>query len=84
MGPVVMPKRSTEPQGYAPSGNWPEYMPDKGCELAPACLGCHLPRCRFDKVDGKRWRHRPKGIPNRRKPGHINLSESPKVEVKTP
>ena len=42
------------------------HYPDKGCELAPRCLECHLPRCRFDKVDGKQWRRRPKGIPNRR------------------
>lgn len=44
----------------------PRY-PDKGCELAPRCLECHLPRCRFDTVNGKQWRRRPKGIPNRRK-----------------
>lgn len=44
----------------------PRY-PDTGCELAPRCLECTLPRCRFDTVDGKQWRRRPKGIPNRRK-----------------
>ncbi|GEM_PF-4696346 len=46
--------------------NVPDY-PDKGCELAPRCLECTLPRCRFDTIDGKQWRRRPKGIPNRRK-----------------
>lgn len=44
----------------------PDY-PDRGCELAPRCLECSLPRCRFDTVNGKQWRRRPKGIPNRRK-----------------
>ena len=43
----------------------PDY-PDKGCELEPRCLECTLPRCRFDTVNGKQWRRRPKGIPNRR------------------
>ncbi len=43
----------------------PEY-PDRGCDLAPHCLDCPLPHCRFDTVDGKQWRRRPKGIPNRR------------------
>jgi len=54
--------------GPSPEGEagLPSY-PDKGCELAPHCLECHLPRCRFDTVDGKQWRRRPKGIPNKRK-----------------
>lgn len=40
--------------------------PDKGCSLAPRCLECPLPRCRYDPVNGRQWRVRPKGIPNRR------------------
>ncbi len=23
---------------------------DSGCEAAPKCLACHLPRCRFDAI----------------------------------
>ena len=60
------------------------HYPDQGCELAPACLSCHLPRCRFDQVEGQQWRRRPKGIPNRRKARGINLSDSPKLGAKTP
>lgn len=25
---------------------------DTGCDLAPSCLNCHLPRCRYDEPDG--------------------------------
>ncbi|MDP2935102.1 MAG: hypothetical protein Q8O86_01270 [Dehalococcoidia bacterium] len=57
---IVIIFRSREEEG-------PPRYPDNGCELAPRCLECHLPRCRFDLVDGKQWRRRPKGIPNRRK-----------------
>jgi hypothetical protein len=24
------------------------YLPDTGCELSPSCLGCTLPRCKYD------------------------------------
>lgn len=56
----------------APPGSGEEGIPrypDKGCELATHCLECPLPRCRFDTVDGKQWRRRLKGIPNRRNKG---------------
>lgn len=57
---VIAPGRNSE--------DVPHY-PDRGCELSPACLQCQLPRCRFDTVNGKQWRRRPKGIPNRRGKG---------------
>jgi hypothetical protein len=51
------------------------HYPDRGCELAPRCLECPLPRCRFDLVEGKQWRRRPKGIPNRRRRGNAKRGE---------
>ncbi len=25
------------------------YQPDTGCEIAPSCLNCPLPQCRYDE-----------------------------------
>ena len=32
----------------------PEYTRyrDEGCDLFPSCLGCPLPRCRYDNTEG--------------------------------
>lgn len=34
----------------------PEYCEyrDRGCDLYPTCLGCPLPRCRYDEPGGRR------------------------------
>ena len=41
-----------------------DYLPehhryrDEGCELAPSCLHCPLPRCIYDEPGGKQERRR--------------------------
>lgn len=65
---IISPSRECRGgPGVRPEEEGPPHYPDNGCELAPRCLECHLPRCRFDLLDGKQWRRRPKGIPNRRR-----------------
>ena len=44
-----------------PAADWPpEYCHyrDEGCELAPACLNCPLPRCVYDEPGGTGQRQR--------------------------
>ena len=31
------------------SGPLPTYPPDQGCDLAPRCLQCPFPECRYDR-----------------------------------
>lgn len=33
-------------------GDRPSYYEDTGCEVCPSCLGCPLPRCRYDLRGG--------------------------------
>ena len=39
------------------SGPLPTYPPDLGCDLAPRCLECPFPQCRYD-TDGERYADR--------------------------
>ena len=34
--------------------NFPAHWADNGCSVAPSCLACPLPRCRYDVVGGVR------------------------------
>ena len=43
------------------SGPLPTYPPDHGCELAPCCLDCPFPQCRYD---GERERYGSGGRPS--------------------
>lgn len=36
------------------SGFVPDYYRDTGCSIAPSCLNCPLPRCRYDVQGGAR------------------------------
>ena len=48
--PVVHRQRSPKNQGF---------FKDDGCEVAPACLGCPLSKCKYDDPDWYRfWRKR--------------------------
>lgn len=40
-----MPKRKQEPVPVY-------YVKDEGCAVAPACLACPLPRCRYEVAGG--------------------------------
>ena len=42
--------KATRADAYADQRNWH----DTGCEVAPSCLACPLPRCRYDYVGGVR------------------------------
>ena len=39
------------------SGPLPAYPPDRGCDLAPRCLECPFPQCRYD-TEGERYADR--------------------------
>jgi len=41
------------------SGPLPTYPPDSGCDLAPRCLECPFPLCRYDGEE--RYGSRPSG-----------------------
>ena len=38
-----MKQRGRDPLSY--------IYPDRGCDLAPSCLSCPLPRCKYDDPD---------------------------------
>ena len=42
--------KATRADAYADERNWH----DTGCEVAPGCLACPLPRCRYDYAGGVR------------------------------
>jgi len=42
------------------SGPLPAYPPDRGCDLAPRCLECPFPQCRYD---GERERYADRSPP---------------------
>jgi len=47
-----------EPEDHVRRDALPEhanYYRDEGCELAPSCLACPLPQCRYDTPTGGRW-----------------------------
>ena len=49
-----MTTRTLKPAGYGRDDQYPEHLigrgnyRDTGCDIAPACLSCHLPVCRYD------------------------------------
>lgn len=36
--------------GHITSANCHTVYPDSGCDVAPACLRCPLPRCKYDDI----------------------------------
>ena len=45
-----------EPARLSPDlGPTYEAHPDTGCEFAPSCLSCLLPKCRYDMPDGGKF-----------------------------
>ena len=47
-----------KPKGTASAPIY-DYFPDKGCSVAPSCLNCPLPFCRYDDPDGYiSWRQK--------------------------
>ncbi len=46
---AALARQKTPERGYM-LGNEDRirYHPDRGCELAPRCLACHLPQCKYD------------------------------------
>ncbi len=43
-------RKEKAPDFDGPDPDWAALFPDEGCELAPHCLTCPLPRCRWDTL----------------------------------
>ncbi len=52
-----------------------DVIPDTGCDIAPACLRCPLPSCKFDDpAAARRWRRGPR---NRQIAARFEAGEPP-------
>lgn len=47
-----MIRSSVRPIGETRPRLWDEIPPDDGCEVAPKCLECPLPQCKYDDPSG--------------------------------
>ncbi len=54
-----------------------DLVPDTGCDIAPACLRCPLPSCKFDDpAAARRWRRGPR---NRQIAARFEAGEPPEA-----
>ena len=67
--------RTPKPAGYGRADKYPEHLVgrgnyrDTGCDIAPACLSCPLPRCRYDMPPGRKVEERNAQVAARRNDG---------------
>lgn len=57
VGAVAVPVTEQQAARRAPRLESDWYYRDDGCEVAPKCLECWLPKCRYDTPGGARMHH---------------------------